>query len=67
MPQNIKEMCQNYHKNFCHIPYFTAFFWSTHTCIHKKIFMDYATRTICLDNIDALYNTSNALCDMDAL
>ena len=29
--------------------------------------MDHATRTIYLNNIDALYNTSNALCNMGAL
>ena len=64
MPQNIKEMCQYYHKNSCHIPYFTVLFRRTQTCIHKKIFMNYATRTICLDNIGALYNTNNVLRDM---
>ena len=67
MPQNIKEMYQNYHKNSCLITYFTVLFWSTHTCIHRKIFMDHTTRTIYLDNTGTSYNTKSALCDMSAL
>ena len=39
----------------------------THTCIHRKIFMDHTTRTIYLDNTGTSYNTKSALCDMSAL
>ena len=44
--------------------FFITFVQDTHTCIHRKSFMDHATRIIFLYNMDAPCNMKSALCDM---